>query len=120
MPHPTPPPTGQRLRRLNRRQRKKFHAGEFRELGVEMKASFQPDADHETVFDAFIRTIEARKLYFCGTVAGGELDGVVFASRGSPSAEDQQAVLAWLRNRREVIEAGMGQPVDLWYAADGA
>lgn len=115
-------PSARRLRRLNRRQRKKLHVGEFQELVFDVRMAFrQPldEATHSTLLDAFIAMIETRGLIVGGL--GGRLpltrtDGVIAArGRGSPTEADRQAVLDWLTKRPEVERAVAGEFVDGWY-----
>jgi uncharacterized protein YggL (DUF469 family) len=45
-----------------------------------------------------------------------DTDGIVSAwGRGSPSDDDRQAVLDWLKKRPELAHAEVGQFVDGWY-----
>lgn len=111
-----------RLRRLTRRQRKKLHAGEFQQLLFEAKVRFQQpldDAAYDPFMEAFTDFVESRQLIIAGF--GGQLplvetDGVVASmGRGSPTEEDRQAVLAWLRARPEVAHAEVEDFVDAWH-----
>lgn len=115
-----------RLRRLNRRQRKKLHLGEFQEFAFEIKMRFSQPLD-EVACDVFwgglIEMLELRQLAVGGL--GGRLpmtetDGIVSAwNRNSPTDEDRQAVLDWLQHRPEVATAEAGEFVDAWYGWDG-
>lgn len=115
-------PSTRRLRRLNRRQRKKLHVGEFQELVFEITITFREPLDEsacEVLWDAFIDLVEARRLLVGGL--GGRLpliatDGIVSAQgRGSPTEEDRQTLLHWVRQRPEVAGADAGEFVDGWY-----
>lgn len=115
-------PTAERLKRLNRRQRKKLRVGEFQELVFVVRVAFRRALDelaYAPLLDAFIDLIESRRLMVGGM--GGRLplletDGVVSASgRGSPSEDDRQVILNWLTNRPEVASAESGELVDGWY-----
>lgn len=113
--HPFSAPTGKRLRRLKPRQRKKLHVGEFQQLVFEVKAALKTDINEDALLDDLIELIESRKLYFGGSVGQGKIDGIVSAGIGSPSEEDRQAVLQWLRSRAEVTDATAGEFADAWY-----
>jgi len=118
-------PTPEKLQRLNRRQRKKHRVGEFQEFVFEVRAVFrQPldEADYDVFLDDFIDMIESRQLCIGGM--GGQLpltetSGVLQAmKRGSPSEEDRQFVVNWLRQRPEVASAEVGELVDGWRGWD--
>ncbi len=120
-------PSARKLKHLNHRQRKKLRVGEFQELVFEVRMAFRQPleaADYDVLFDAFIALIESRHLAVGGL--GGRLplvdtDGIVSAwGRGSPSDDDRQAVLDWLKNRSELAHAEVGQFVDGWYGWEGA
>ena len=119
------PTSAGRLHRLNRRQRKKLRLGEFQELIFEVRIVFREPLGgvvYDPFLDAFIDLIEARHLIVGGM--GGRLpltetDGMVSARRrGSPSEDDRQAVLAWIRARSEVARAEVGEFVDGWHGWD--
>lgn len=112
------------LHTYNRRQRKKLHLGEFQELIFEARVRFVSpleEADYDRFIDAFIDFIESRRLLVCGM--GGRLplsqtEGMIgVPGRGSPTEEDRQAVVAWLRTQPEVAEATAGEFEDAWYGA---
>ena len=70
--------------------------------------------------DAFIDLIEARRLIDRrrdgSDLPLAETDGIVSVwRRGSPSDDDWQTVLAWLKNRPEVANGEVGEFVDGWY-----
>jgi uncharacterized protein len=57
------------IRRLNRRQRKKLHLGEFQEMGFSVSWGFRPVLDEQTsdgFFYRFISMIESRGLCCAG------------------------------------------------------
>ncbi len=111
-------PTGKRLRRLNRRQRKKLHVGEFQEFYFEVRGSLADDVDGDTFLDAFIAWIECRDLYFAGYVGRGKVDGMVLAGSGSPTEEQRQSVVHWFKERAEVTEVEAGEFRDSFYGHD--
>ena len=99
--------------------------GEFQELCFEIRIRFQQPIDEEmldTFLDNFIQWIESRRLIVGGL--GGALpllatSGVISAlKRGSPSEEDRQATLHWVRQQPEVVDAEVGEFVDGWYGWD--
>ncbi len=58
-------PSARRVRRLNRRQRKKLHVGEFLEQVFVVRIQFRQlmdDAAHDAFLDEFIEFIESRQL----------------------------------------------------------
>lgn len=119
------PTSNGRIRQLNQRQRKKLHLGEFQELIFSVHAQFSPPLDESAciaLWTEFINFIESRNLWVGGL--GGDLplvetEGVIQANgRGSPSEEDRQAVVAWLRARPEVTSASADDLVDGWYGWD--
>jgi len=120
-------PSARKLARLNRRQRKKLRVGEFQERAFEVRIRLhQPieEARLDTFLDDFIELIESRSLVvggFSGTLPLLATDGIVSTlKRGSPTEEDRQAVLDWVRQRPEVADAEVGEFVDGWYGWDDA
>ncbi|UZR28133.1 YggL family protein [Methylococcus mesophilus] len=120
-------PSAGKLLRMNRRQRKKLRVGEFQERVFEVRMRFHnpmDDAAHDDFLDGFIALIESRHLAVGGL--GGQLplmetDGIVSAwGRGSPTEEDRQAVLDWLRRHPRVAGAEAGDFMDGWYGWDDA
>ncbi|UZR28048.1 YggL family protein [Methylococcus mesophilus] len=120
-------PSAEKLLRMNRRQRKKLRVGEFQERVFEVRMRFHKpmdDAAHDDFLDGFIALIESRHLAVGGL--GGQLplmetDGIVSAwGRGSPTEEDRQALLDWLRRHPCVASAEAGDFMDGWYGWDDA
>ena len=111
-------PTGKRLRRLKPRQRKKLHVGEYQQFVFELKAAYNTDASSDALLDDLIDMIESRKLYFGGGVGEGKIDGIVSTGLGSPTEEDRQAALQWLKNRPEITDAEVGEFADAWYGCN--
>jgi uncharacterized protein YggL (DUF469 family) len=110
------------VRRLNRRQRKKLRVEEFQEYVFEVRVWFgqaMADVAHVQFLDAFIEMIESRNL--CVGGMGGmlpleETDGMIGAfGRKSPTVDDQNAVLAWLQQRSEILKVEVGERVDAWH-----
>jgi hypothetical protein len=105
--------------RRSRRLRKKLRLGEFQELGfsVDITLRRQLTTDESDAFlDALVLDlIEPRSLAYGGGSNGGF---VVHERRGSATEADREAVVAWLRARKEVEEVEAGALVDVWYGAD--
>lgn len=115
-------PSAGKLRRLNRRQRKKRCVGEFQELAFEVRVHFKSPLELAAIsvfVDGMMTFAEARGLMaagFGGAPPISETEGFVSAwGRGSPSAEDRQAVLDWLQRHPDVAAAEAGEFVDAWY-----
>lgn len=115
-------PSTRSIRRLNRRQRKKLHVGDFQELVFEVLIRFRSpleEGSYNAFLDEFVALIESRHLAvgaLGGRVPFVETDGIVLAwGRGSPTDEDRQAVVDWLRQHPEVAAAEAGEFVDAWY-----
>lgn len=117
--------TKTRIGKMNRRQRKKLRVGEFKELIFTVRAKFDRALDesaYDLLLDDFLAFIESRDLAVGGM--GGKLpltetEGVIQAwARNSPTEEDRQAVVTWLRLRPEVVEAGADDFVDGWHCVE--
>ena len=122
MPPPNWKPSRGRLRRLNRRQRKRLHVGEFTETGFEIRIEFVAPLADEALDRFTTKLLElagVRRLLIGGL--GGRLpltrtEGfVVRDGRGSPSEEDRHAIVDWLRTQPEVASVSSSDPVDAWY-----
>jgi uncharacterized protein YggL (DUF469 family) len=102
-------------KRRSRRLRKKLHTGEFRELGFELALHLDRDLDasaDDAFWDAFIvECIEGRGLSYGGSTTGY----ITRAGHGSASAEDREAVRAWLAQRTELAGFELGPLDDVWY-----
>lgn len=111
-----------RMRRLNSRQRKKLRVGEFKEHCFDIELVFQSpmrgDPYHDFIND-FFGFLEQRKLLgggFGGKEPFSETEGVVAnIDRGSPTEEDREAVVQWLRARPEVVDARAKDFKDAWH-----
>lgn len=117
-------PTPRRLKRLNLRQQKKLHVGEFRELAFAIHTTFKAPLDEASqgaFLDAVYDATVARGLMaasFGGVCPVEKIDGYVCSlERGSPSEEDRQWLVDWLLARPEVLSAQADDFVDAWYAA---
>lgn len=107
-------------KRRSRRLRKKLHTGEFRELGFELALHLDKDlaaSADDAFWDAFIvECIEGRGLSYGGSTTGY----ITRAGRGSASAEDREAVRAWLAQRTELAGFALGPLDDVWYPVNAA
>lgn len=114
-----------RLHRYNRRQRKKYHIGEFQQLMFQVSARYEPALDNEAFdrfLDDFIAFIESRNLEVCGMggcVPLSETSGLIqagyYSGLLSPTEKDRQALLAWLQAYPQVCFAKVDDFVDAWY-----
>jgi uncharacterized protein YggL (DUF469 family) len=116
------PRSTSRMRRLNPRQRKKLRVGAFQEhnFGVELvfHAPMRGEPYHDFIND-FFGFLESRGLLgggFGGKEPFSETEGVVARiERGSPTEEDREAVIAWLRVRPEITDARGQDFRDAWH-----
>jgi len=107
---------------VRKRLRKKWHVGEFQELGCEVGFQVVDNLSHDAfdaVVDAFIsQAIEAHGL-LCGG-GGKNPEWSVFVTRGgrgSTTEEHRRAIEIWLAARPEVNTVQIGLLVDAWYPA---
>lgn len=97
----------------SRRQRKKLHVGEFQEFGFALKTLLHPEMRDDAFIDALLaEAVAPRGLVFDGWAQGGF---VTKAVRGSVTAEDRDAVMAWLRTRTDLQSARASELIDAWY-----
>jgi uncharacterized protein YggL (DUF469 family) len=105
---------------MNKRLRKKFHKGEFKELGFEVKFRFTHqlnEAEEDAFFKVFIsEAVEGNNLGFCG---GGDMEWEGFLSSGKNhglvTEEHRQAIIEWLGNFPLISEYEVGPLKDVWY-----
>ncbi|GGY21859.1 YggL family protein [Paludibacterium paludis] len=104
-----------RLTNWNRRQRKKFHVGEFQELGFALNVRFHAPLDEaacDAYVDALIEVVERMGLAY----GGGDTGGFVTTwERGSVTPAQRDALLAWVRGYPAVSEANASELQDAWY-----
>ena len=105
--------------RLNRRQRKKQHLGEFQEMGFPVSWGFRSVLDEQVsddFFDHFISMIESRGLCCAGgySAEGGDCF-IARLGRGTVTPEDHSAVVGWLQGAHPVVSVNAGALVDNWY-----
>ena len=110
---------------MNKRQRKKYRLGEFRQLGFELRfctPATWTDAEQGAFWDECIRQVEALRL----AVGGGtgvcwEVFVTGLHDQDSVSPAQRQALLDWLAVHPAVSEIVAGQLEDAWHpAADEA
>lgn len=97
---------------MNKRMRKKKHAGEFTEYGCEVEVALQNPG--EDFLLSLIEMVEGRGLIVGGGCAAGGGRFFVHRKGGSVSDEDRQALQQWFGSRADVREFAMGPPVDAW------
>jgi uncharacterized protein YggL (DUF469 family) len=114
-----------RLRRLNSRQRKKLRVGEFKENSFDVEFVFRApvrDVAHSAFIDEFFGFLEARGLMgggFASSEPFTDVEGVIVRiGRGSPTEEDREAVVGWLRAHRDVVDARVNEFRDAWHDHD--
>jgi len=112
-------PRTRRIRRLNRRQRKKQHLGEFQEMGFHLCWGFQSVLDEEGLddfCDSFISMIESRGLCCAGSFSSeGANCFIVRLGRGTVTTEDHCAVVDWLQAVNHIASVNAGALSDNWY-----
>lgn len=107
---------------MNRRQRKKWRVGEFREYGFALRFQVPGPTtplDADPFFDAFIEAVEGVGLAVTGGT-GSTYDVVVMGlreARRSVMPEQRDALLGWLATRPEVSGVQAGPLTDLWYGS---
>jgi uncharacterized protein YggL (DUF469 family) len=105
--------------KLKRRLRKKFHVGEFQELGFDVFVnlkSYLGETEFDTFYDEFIGVIEENKLSFGGGGGLEDVKGFVCSPEkfASPTIEDREQIKIWLERREEVADYKLGDFVDGW------
>lgn len=111
----TPRLSRRRLANWNARQRKKFHAGEFQELGFALTVRFHTPLDEtgrDAYLDALIEVVERLGLAYGGSDTGGF---VSTWERGSVTSQQRDELLAWVRSYPAVAEAKASELLDAWY-----
>ena len=106
---------------MNKRKRKKFHVGEYTELGFVIKAEANlvnnsPEGDQFA--DGMVDFVEGRGC----CIGGGVGDKVnVFCTRierGSCTEDDRQAITQYLKDHSLVTRFVVGPLVDAWNSPD--
>lgn len=127
MPHYRRPHSRRALRRLNARQRKKYHLGEYQNLifcvqGC-LKSEYQTFAAFEQFCGKLLSFIAANGI--CMTSCGGAADfQIIFdtARRSVPAltAAQRQTVLEMLLSLPELAHLRAGNLIDGFYADESA
>ncbi|SFN05934.1 hypothetical protein SAMN05660284_00432 [Formivibrio citricus] len=110
-----------RLHRLNTRQRKKYHLGEFRETGFHAAVRFQhalSDIELSQWLDDLVTWIEANGLMiggFGGSTGLEETSGYVVCETGSATDAHREAFAAWSKTHPLVASAECEPLSDAWY-----
>lgn len=106
--------------KLKRRLRKKFHFGEFQELGFEVTVEFKPNFT-ETEFDQFwhefIGKIEENKLE-CGGGGNHKVWQVFVTSSKkyhSPTDEQRKIIQTYSESLPYIAKCEVGNLKDAWY-----
>lgn len=105
--------------KLKRRLRKKFHIGEFQELGfeiyVESKSNLS-ETDFDKFYDEFIEKIEENKLSFGG---GGPKVWQGFVTspikHQSPTDQQRENIKNFLESLPDIAKCEVGKLKDAWY-----
>ena len=100
--------------------RKKFHVGEFQQLGfeviVEFKSNFT-EADFDQFWYEFIGKIEENKLE-CGG-GGNHIVWQVFVTSSirhqSPTDEQREKIKVYLESLPDIAKCDVGKLKDAWY-----
>ena len=105
---------------MRKRLRKKWHVGEFQELGFEVRFQVADNLSHDA-FDAMVDAFISQAIEAHGLVCGGGGKNpawnvfVTCEGRGSLTEEHRQAIARWLAARPEVNAVRLGPLVDAWY-----
>jgi len=108
-----------KLKRYNRRQRKKLHLGEFRQIGFNISAKFKSgndDAEFKRIYAEFIdHAIEKNGLLLMGCWEGETCECWAWPSGKSQIATEAQrrAVRDWLHSQPYFSEIEVGTLTDL-------
>lgn len=116
------PRSTSRMRRMNPRQHKKQRVGAFQEHSFNVELVFHSPmrgAPYHDFINDFFGFLEQRGLLgggFGGQEPFSETEGVIARiERGSPTEDDREAVIAWLRARPEVVDARGLEFKDAWH-----
>lgn len=105
--------------KLKKRIRKKFHLGEFKELGFEVSVNFKKelgDEQFDKFWNGFINEIEENNL-MCGGGGDYKIWKVFVTSRKkfvSPTINEVEHIKIWLENCIEVKSFEIGDFSDAW------
>jgi len=106
---------------MKKRLRKKLYKDEFKEIGFEIKCSFNDEiseSNFDRFIDDFIDVIEGKGLVFGG---GGShkisWEGIISREKkySRTDESDRLFISNWIKSRREVRDYTLGRDIDLWY-----
>lgn len=106
--------------KLKRRLRKKFHIGEFQELGFEVTIKFNlnfTETDFDRFWQKFIGKIEEDKLE-CGGGGNHKVWQVFVTSSKkyqSPTNEQRVNIINYLESHPDIAKCEVGDFKDAWY-----
>lgn len=107
---------------MNKRQRKKWRLGEFREFGFALRfRAPEPTStlEADSFFNAFIEEVERLGLAVAGGT-GGIYDVMVMGFHETirtVSSQQRDSLIQWLTQRPEVTDVQAGPLTDLWYGS---
>ncbi len=105
---------------MKKRLRKKTHRGEFKELGFQLKMSYEPFAgyDDESFFDfidAIADGLESQGLEVGGNFDLAESELVINLGSEEGAGERLRQAVEFVKSVKGVKSAEAGEPVDAWY-----
>lgn len=108
---------------MKKRLRKKFHKGEFKEVGFEISFIIDnniSEADFDKFLDNFIDIVEVNDLCFSGGGSKDNWSGIISKEKKylCTDESDKLYILNWLKTRKELVEPKIGKDIDLWYPPD--
>lgn len=111
---------GLKRSRLKRRLRKKYHLGEFQELGFEIRVEFEPNlsrTEFDKLYDEFIEKIEENNLAFGGGGGPEIWQGFVsgFENYQFPTNEQRDTIKNYLESLPDIAKCEVGNLKDAWY-----
>lgn len=123
MPHYHAPHSRRKLRRLNARQRKKYHLAEFQNFTFCIQGALQPEKQDDRHYDDFIDEvydfIEKHQIYAVGGGSGSDFWLMFDHIKNPPhniTPELREKLIAWLVARDDVASLRSGDLVDGYYA----
>lgn len=106
--------------KLKKRLRKKYHLGEFQELGFKIYFSFESFVSEEELnlfLEEFIDEIERNTLLFGGSGDKKNWEGFVTSAEkfNSPTDEQRNNIDKWLKNRSDIENVKLDELTDVWH-----
>ena len=113
-------PSKRKINRMNARQRKKFHLGEFQALifGVSgcLFSKWHTAEYGDQFLDEVIAFVEANSMYMYGGGIGEFSFGFKSANSPSLTVQQRQMVIDWFVQRDDVQHLCAGDLIDGYYA----